>query len=99
MTNKQTNTTELQLKQTTYDIQDDYYFTVINNYEINIRAYNETSIHLWIYNHNTETEIIDDELSSLEEVTMVLQKNLKLHINLPSIKQLLELQQRYKQGA
>ena len=83
----------IELTHTTYDTQDDYYITVINNIEINIRAYNTTTISLWIYNHTTNTEIRDDELSSLEEVTMVLQKNLNLHINLPTLNQLLRLQE------
>jgi len=86
-------------QQTNYDTQDDYYYTVINNLELNLRAYNTQCISLWIYDHNTNREIIDDELSSLKEIKLVLQKNLQLYINLPSIKQLLELQHSYKQGA
>jgi len=97
MTNEQTQKTEQQ--HTTYETRDDYYATVINNIEIIICAYNKTCIHLWIYDHNTDTELIDDELSSLEEVNMVLQKNLNLQINLPSIEELLELQHQNKQGA
>ena len=85
--------------QTTYDTQDDYYITVINNIEINIRAYTDSSIPLWVYDHNTNTEIIDDELSSLEEIKLVLEKNLQLNINLPTLEELLQLQQSYKKGA
>ena len=86
-------------QQTNYETQDDYYTTVINNIEINIRAYNKTCIHLWINDHNINTEIIDDELSSLKEIKLVLKKNLQLNINLPTLEELLKLQQQYKQGA
>jgi len=40
-----------------YDTQDDYYYTVINNIEINIRGYKKDRISLWIYDHNTEIEL------------------------------------------
>ena len=83
----------------TYETQDDYYLTIVNNIELNIRAYTDSSISLWVYDHNTNTEIIDDELSSLEEIKLVLQKNLQLNINLPTLEELLKLQQQYKQGA
>ncbi len=83
-----------------WDTQDDYYFTVINNIEINIRAYNKHTISIWIYDHDNNLEMIDDELSSLQEIQIVLNKNLHLQLqqdDLPTINQLLQLQQ--KQGA
>ena len=79
----------------TWDTQDDYYYTVTNNIEINIRAYNETTLHLHIYDYDNDLEIIDDELSSLQEIQIIIQRNLKVDINLPTIQQLLKL----KKGA
>ena len=91
MTNEQKQRTEQQ--HIKYDTQDDYYITVINNIELNIRAYNNQCISLWIYDHNKNTEIIDDELSSLEEIKQVLKAKLQLDIELPTLKQLLRLQE------
>ncbi|MEA3352416.1 MAG: hypothetical protein U9Q33_01170 [Campylobacterota bacterium] len=76
-----------------WDIQDDYYFIVINNIEINLRAYDNNSILLWLYDYDNNQEIIDDEFTSLEEITKTIQKHLKIDINLPTLEQLLKLQQ------
>ena len=76
-----------------YEITDDYYFTIINDIELNIRAYNKTCISIWIYNHKTDEEIIDEEYSSLKEIQEVLKTKLQLDIELPSIEELLKLQE------
>lgn len=91
---KHEQTTEATLKNIpTWDIQDDYYFIVINNIEINLRAYDNNSILLWLYDYDNNQEIIDDEFTSLEEITKTIQKHLKIDINLPTLEQLLKLQQ------
>lgn len=84
-----------QQPQHTFDYTDDYYFTVINNIEINIRAYDSATLHLWAYCHDNNQEMIDDELTSINEIQQVLQKNLDIkNINLPTLQQLLHLQKR-----
>ncbi|MEA3384709.1 MAG: hypothetical protein U9Q20_08600 [Campylobacterota bacterium] len=77
----------------TWDYTDDYYFTVTNNIEINIRAYNCNTLHLYIYDYDNNIEIIDDGLSSLKEIKKTIQTNLKIDINLPTLQQLLKLQE------
>jgi len=80
----------------TWDHIDDYYFTVINNIELNIRAYDNNSIHLWAYCHDNNLEMIDDTFQSLQEIHLVLNKNLKYKITLPKLEDLLQIQE---QGA
>jgi len=75
-----------------YDTQDDYYYTVINNIEINIRGYKKDRISLWIYDHNTEIELDDNEYKSLHEIQNKIKTLTNIDNDLPTINQLLELQ-------
>ena len=76
-----------------WDYSDDYYYTVINNNEINIRAYDKELISLWIYNNTNNQEIFDDDLSSIQETTTTINTHLQVELTkLPTKDQLLQLQ-------
>lgn len=81
------------MKRAIWDYQDYYYYSLINNFEINIRAYDENCISLWIYINSKDIEIKDNEYQNLEQVKEVINKSLLININLPTIEQLLKIKE------
>ena len=79
------------MREVIWDYQDDYYYVDLGNIEINIRAYNIDKLSMWIYNHNINKELVDDDYSSIQEVEEKIKKVFGFGINLPSIKQLLKI--------
>ena len=51
-----------------YKIINNYYLTVIEKIKLIIKAYNKTCISIWIYNHNTDEELLGKEYSSLHKI-------------------------------
>lgn len=76
---------------TTWDYQDDYYFTHIGNIEINIRAYSESDFHLWMYEHEVDKEIVDEDYTSLDALEDALKSLMRVEVILPDIEDLLKI--------
>ena len=71
-----------------WDYKDDYYYTNINNIEINIRIFEDDSYSIWIYNYIKDEEIIDKDYKNINEVKVVLKDVFKMDISIPSISKL-----------
>lgn len=74
-----------------WDYEDDYYFTFIGYVEINIRAYDENNVHLWMYAHGGDKEIADDDFSSLALLQEKINEILGAKVTLPKIEELLKI--------
>ncbi len=74
-----------------WDYIDDYAFSVVNEIEINIRAYNESDLHLWAFNHKVEEELVDDDYSSLSLLQIKINEILGAEVILPKIEDLLKI--------
>ncbi|QOY50919.1 hypothetical protein [Candidatus Sulfurimonas baltica] len=74
-----------------WDYEDDYYFTFVGYIEINIRAYSENNLHLWMYEHGGDKEIADDDFSSLALLQLRINEILGAEVTLPKIEDLLKL--------
>ena len=71
-----------------WDYKDDYYFTNINDIEINIRIFEDDSYSIWIYDYIKDEEIIDKDYKNIYEVKAVLKDVFKMDISIPSISKL-----------
>jgi len=71
-----------------WDYKDDYYYTNINDIEINIRIFEDDSYSIWIYNYIKDEEIIDKDYKNINEVKVVLKDVFKMDISIPSISKL-----------
>ena len=71
-----------------WDYKDDYYFTNINDIEINIRIFEDDSYSIWIYDYIKDEEIIDKDYKNINEVKAVLKDVFKMDISIPSISKL-----------
>ena len=76
-----------------WDYQDDYYFTNIDDIEINIRAYSKNSISAWVYDYNIDKEILDNDYKSISELKSILTGILHIDTNLPTVEQLLKIKE------
>ena len=77
-----------------WDTRDDYYGCVENNIEINIRAYSESSLHLWLYNNDTDSELVDSMYKNVLDLQKELNEILGAKVTLPKIKDLLKVTKR-----
>ena len=71
-----------------WDYKDDYYYTNINDIEINIRIFEDNSYSIWIYDYIKDEEIIDKDYKNIYEVKAVLKDVFKRDISIPSINKL-----------
>lgn len=74
-----------------WDYEDDYYFTFVGYVEVNIRAYRENNLHLWMYEHGRDKEIVDAYYASLALLQKKINEVLGAEITLPTIEDLLKI--------
>lgn len=67
---------------------DDYYFRHIGKVEVNIKSLNNEDIGLWIYDHNTNTELENSSYKDLDQLKEMILKHTGVSINPPNHQQL-----------
>ena len=70
----------MELEKLKWDYIDDYHFAAVDDIEINIRAYNDKCISVWIYNHKEDKEILDEEYKDIKKVQEILNNTLQQNI-------------------
>ncbi len=76
-----------------WDHMDDYYHVVVQDIEINIRAYSESSFHLWMYDNKKDDEVIDTMFTSYDELKSTMNGLLHSSVTYPKIEDLLKITQ------
>ena len=66
----------------TWDNKDDYYYVHIDELEINLHIYTDGTISLWLYNHNKDTELLDEEYKDIDDIKSVLKNVLDSNIDI-----------------
>ena len=79
------------MRKVIWDYQDDYYYVNLGNIEINIRAYTVHELSMWIYHHNINKELVDEDYSSIKKIEEKIKEVFGFGINLPSVEQLLNI--------
>ena len=74
-----------------WDARDDYFACVENNIEINVRAYSESSLHLWLYNNGTDSELADSMYKNILDLQKELNEILGAKVTLPKLEDLLKV--------
>lgn len=80
-----------------WDFKDDYYYCSPNDIDINIRAYNESSFHVWIYNNKDgkDEELVDANLQSYEAVKTAIREIVKIE-TFPKLEDVLKVTKGFK---
>ena len=69
----------------TWDYKDDYYYTQIGDIEINLRVYPDDTTSIWVYNHTTDTELLDSEYENIDDVKAYLYNLFIQNIKIPNL--------------
>ncbi|MEA2019047.1 MAG: hypothetical protein U9N59_11420, partial [Campylobacterota bacterium] len=77
--------TKIENRDTTWDYTDDYYYTQIDDIEINLRVYPNNTISVWIYNHTNDTELLDTEYKNIADLKLAFKNIFKQNINIPNL--------------
>ena len=79
-----------------WDYRDDYYFACIDDIEINIRAYSQREVTLWMYCYSDDEELVDAYYKSMQELKNTIDKVLGADVIVPSIEKILKVTKGYK---
>ena len=79
-----------------WDASDDYYGCIENNIEINVRAYSESSLHLWMYDNQEDSELVDSMYKNISDLQIELNEILGAKVTLPKLEDLLKVTKGYK---
>ena len=77
-----------------WDYRDDYYFCDIDDVEVNIRAYSESSFHLWMYDNKNDDEMVDTMYSSYKELQKRMNEVVQTSVVYPALEDLLKVTQK-----
>ena len=64
-----------------WDCQDDYFYSNIDDIEINIRIENDDILNVWIFDYKKDIELIDEEYKNMKELQAVIKDIFKIEIN------------------
>lgn len=81
------------MKKVIWDYIDDYYFCGYDEYEINIRAYDNHNFHLWVNNSSKDEEVIDKQFISYDVLQTSVFKIIGTKINFPTVDNLLQIRE------
>lgn len=73
-----------------WDSRDDYSFATEGDIEINVRAYSESSLHLWMYNNELDDECVDSMYKNISDLQKKLNEEVGAEVTLPKIEDLLK---------
>ncbi|QSZ41216.1 hypothetical protein GJV85_03505 [Sulfurimonas aquatica] len=73
-----------------WDSRNDYSFATEEDIEINIRAYSESSLHLWMYDNHKDEELVDSMYKNISDLQKRLNEELGAEVTLPKIEDLLK---------
>ena len=68
-----------------WDYTDDYYFTHIEDIEINIRVYEDDTISVWVFDNKKDVELLEDVFKSVKKLKDKLKDIFQADILLPSL--------------
>ncbi len=71
-----------------WDYQDDYFYSNIDDMEVNIRIENNDILNVWIFDYKKDIELIDEEYKNFDDLKVVLKDIFKRDIEVPTLKQL-----------
>ena len=74
-----------------WDYRDEYYFTQIGEIEINIRAYSESELSLWMYKHDSDEELVDAYYKDMQELKNTINETIGVKVILPTLESLLQV--------
>ena len=74
-----------------WDYRDDYYFLQIGDTEINVRAYSQNELSLWIYEYSSDEELVDADYKSLKQIQTVIKEIIGVEVILPKLEDLLKI--------
>ena len=69
-----------------WDYIDDYYFTHVDDIEINIRVYEDDTISVWVFDNKKDVELLEDDFRSVKKLENKLNDIFQSDILLPSLK-------------